>query len=301
MHKWYWAVFAIPLTFFITGSSWFFRYTFSPHQDPVNSFCMLKPDADSQEFQAFVAQGLSSEQCVKQFIAQKKDAAILAVHKEWQIDAEQWSTLFQRTDQYLAHMKGASKEGHLIHVPRTFKNTQGDLKLMISAIMSANGLVNGSIELVNSPHGGYPAIFFDDRTSSHDALPHFLLELPRGFEQESEIFQRGNLEHELTHMACGHSIAVHDVSTYLADRDRISRAEILSSESFQKWMRACEYEADLLPSLKTPETAHSLLCALDAVKITDDMHPSTRKRKKMVMRVKRLGELESPSTQILKI
>ena len=298
MKKWYWATFAIPLIFFMAGSSWFFRYMPSP-QDPVRSFCMLKPNANSQEFQAFVAQGLSSEQCVKQFIAQKKDAAMQAVQKEWQINAEQFVPLLQRTDHYLAHMKGALKEGHEIHVPRTFKNMQGDLKRMISDIMSAHGIVNGSIELVSSPPHGYPTIFFHDRTPSYDALPHFLLELPRGFEHEPEIFQRGNLEHELAHMACGHSIAVNDVSRYLADRDRIPREEILNSESFQKWMRACEYEADLLPSLKNTETAHSLLCALNAVKITDDAHPSTRKRKKMVMRVKRLGELESPSAQIL--
>ncbi len=271
----------------------------SPKSDLVSSFCTLKSDAESFHFHAF-SQQCDEQQtdyfaCVKQFISQKKEAGLQAVRQEWRIDRKQLAQVLERQKRYVAHMRGDVKEGHLITVPRSFSGMRIKIKDMISDILNGNGIRNARVEVVSS-HTSCPVIFFYDYTSDFDVLPHFILELPKGFERQNESFQRGNLEHELMHLVCGHGIAIYDLGCDLEERHTIARDYIFESSSFQKLRRAYEYEADLMPSLKHPEIASSVLCALNEVTLTDDGHPSTRKRKKMVMRVQRLGELESLKT-----
>ena len=288
MNKWYGAILAPFLLFFITASSWFFWRTFLPDQTIIDALCALKADAPVHSFQTFLdtcaAHESSYTESVQQFIARKKEAAIHAVQKEWQIDAQQFQKLMEPTEQYQAYMQGDLKEGHIISCP---SKRYTHVKQYISDILTANGITNACVRVVTDCHILCPAIYFVDQKSN----PYFMLTVPRGFEHEPDYFQKGDLEHELTHLACCHPLSVHDVSNYLACRDGIDRRLILDSTSFQKWMRACEYEADLLPALNNPTTAENVLCALDDIKITDEVHPPTRKRKKMVMRVKRLGEL----------
>lgn len=311
MNKWYGAALLIPLIFFVTGGSWFIIKMNVPKRDMVQQLCALKPSSERQHYLNFVRrcadQNLSYGGCVKQFITAKKDAAIAAVQNEWDLDTQKILELSKRTDQMLNYMHASEGDGIAISFAswlgakklRTKKIETDTLCRSIKSILRENGVRNLMLEVLIDSRASYPTVYFHDITSNKFRIPHFLLELPEGFDLCDADFQRGNLEHELMHVACGHSIFVHDLSHYLAERDHIPRGEQVHSESIAKLMRAYEYEADLLPSLKHPQTAYNVLLALDSVKTTDEAHPPTRKRKKMVSRVMRLGQYASSIIQTL--
>ena len=264
-------------------------YRSQPKRVQLTHWCSLKTNASDAQFDEMVksyhADQKNTSDAVQAFLAQKKEAGIKALQAEWRINDETLSSFNAQSDGLIAQMKDSAHSGCDCKVPAKFKR----IAPIIQDILTQKGIHNASLRTVCGPRQSTPAIFFNHRFG--DKL-HFILELPPHFGYCDESFMRGTLEHELTHMACGHSIITQKIISYLADRDHISEDEIMDSQSMQKWMRACEYEADLLPAARNKETAYDVCEALKAVKLTDELHPPTRVRTKMLTRIARLHEAD---------
>ena len=290
MFRWYWEARAFPLIFFSLFGGLVWHFSTAYRNDIVADFRALKSNADQRTYASFIKtctdQNCTYGDVVKQFIVQKKSASIDAIQNEWKLSDDDIARLSERAQNMCAYMHGRKDEGITISYAswhRARKKNDHSREILsstITTILQENGVRNLRLEVVLNSESYYPAVYFHDIKTDAPHVPHFILELPEGFDLEAPDFQCGNLEHELMHVACGHSIFVHDLSAYLSERYKINREKVVSCESIAKLMRACEYEADLLPSLKNPDVAQNMLLALDNVTTTDEAHPPTRKRKK---------------------
>ena len=265
-------------------------YRAQPKRVQLTHWSSLKTNASDAQFDELVtsyhANKNSTKDAVQAFISQKKEAGIKALQAEWRINDETLSILNTQSDALIARMKDSAHSRFDCKVSPKFKR----IAPIIQDILAQKGIHNASLRTVCGPRQSTPAIFFNHRVIGDNL--HFILELPPRFGYCDESFMRGILEHELTHMACGHSITTQGIVSHLTARDQISEDEIMESQSMQKWMRACEYEADLLPATRSKETAYALCDALNAIKLTDELHPPTRVRAKMLMRIARLHEAD---------
>lgn len=298
----------IPVVLLAVAAGLFSIKSTTRKRDMLQELCALRPESERKHYIDFIQscaeKNIFYGDCVNQFIDFKKNAAILALQKEWNLDEKDVQDLSVRTNNMLSYMRALEGGGIQISLSswrgakklRAKKIETDALCTMLESILHENGVNNLKLELVIDSNIQYPIVYFHDVQSDNPDIPHFFLQLPEGFDATSTDFKRGNLEHELMHVARGHSIFVHDLSLYLSNRDHVSRKQVVCSQSIAKLMRACEYEADLLPSLKHPQIAHNVLLALESVHTIDESHPPTRKRKKMVSRVMRLGQYSFSTT-----
>ncbi len=240
-------------------------------------------------------------QCVRSMMLDKKKRALQAIKDEWDISDEALDTVSKETERKVASLYRDTDQSS-IYI--TFASAKKGVRLknssackqiesLIRDIVQENGIKNVAIHvLLNVPHK-YPIIYYYSGMSEYTSSLEFLLELPEGFEKQDIRFQRGNLEHELMHVACGHSVCVSLMSEHIAQRDCIDTGIINQSESFARLSRCYEYEADIYPTIKNKQTANSMLRALASVVTHDDFHPDIKKRKQLVANILRLGILEA--------
>ena len=272
---------------FITGAS-LFVWPIGSQQIVYEHWSRLKPDAPKKEYDAVITQcrkkNQSIEDLVRSFVHQKQDAAIYAVNHEWALSKEQLIKFQKNKQAVITHMKREDGE-NICQGPRRFQKVVA----IVKAILAENGIHNIIIKIVTGAKESMPYIFYDDYlTNSTQA--QFILSLPPYFASYDESIQRGVLEHELMHLKACHGKFTKELVHYLAERESCLEDQIMDSESMQKWMRACEYEADLMPAVKNSDITMQLICVLKRIKIMDELHPPTRKRIKMLKRVQRLHE-----------
>lgn len=285
------------IVLFITASIWLSSWeSVQLKRVVLSQWSRINPDAPNANFDAlfysFKTNNYAVTDGISYFIEGEKKAALKAIQNEWQLNTTTLTRLVSYADERIKKM---NKKSTGLMVWQTKKPKRAIMPL-VKKLLSENGIKQGALKIEVDAPIYYPNILFSDRPyqsrKNGTIDPYFILAIPRNFSYHNKQFQQGNLEHELMHMKCGHCITASHIIEYLSNRDKILDDEIMFTPSMKQWMRACEYEADLLSAAKSIEAADAVYAAVQGVTASDEWHPATPERLKMIARVKRFLESE---------